>query len=48
MNKDILNLLAESISKKFINTRVTIGPTLKFNIHRVLTNIEIRSDLKIN
>ena len=33
LENDILNLLVESISKKFVNSKVTINPLLKVDIH---------------
>jgi predicted Zn-dependent protease len=33
LNNDILNLLIDSIPKEFVNSKVTINPLLKFNIH---------------
>jgi archaemetzincin len=32
LDNDILNLLVESISKEFVNTKVSINPLLKFDI----------------
>ena len=33
LDSDILNLLVESISKEFVNSKVTINPLLKVDIH---------------
>ena len=33
LDNDILNLLVESISKEFVNSKVTINPLLKVDIH---------------
>ena len=33
LENDILNLLIESISKEFVNSKVTVNPLMKFNIH---------------
>jgi archaemetzincin len=35
-DSDILNLLVESISKEFVNSKVTINPLLKFDIHNFI------------
>ena len=37
IHSDILNLLVESISKEFVNSKVTINPLLKFDIHDFIT-----------
>jgi archaemetzincin len=36
LDSDILNLLVESISKEFVNSKVTINPLLKFDIHNFI------------
>jgi hypothetical protein len=33
LDSDILNLLVESISKEFVNSKVTVNPLLKVDIH---------------
>ena len=33
LDNDILNLLVESISKEFVNSKVTVNPLLKVDIH---------------
>ena len=33
LDNDILNLLVKSISKEFVNSKVTVHPLLKFDIH---------------
>jgi len=33
LENDILNLLIESISKEFVNSKVTVNPLMKYNIH---------------
>ena len=33
LDNDILNLLIESISKEFVNSKVTVNPLMKFDIH---------------
>ena len=33
LENDILNLLIESISKEFVNSKVNVNPILKFDIH---------------
>ena len=33
LDNGILNLLVESISKEFVNSKVTVNPLLKFDIH---------------
>jgi archaemetzincin len=33
LDNDILNLVVESISKEFVNSKVTVTPLLKFDIH---------------
>lgn len=33
LENDILNLLIESISKEFVNSKVTVNPLMKFDIH---------------
>ena len=36
LDSNILNLLVESISKEFVNSKVTINPLLKFDIHNFI------------
>ena len=36
LDNDILNLLVKSISKEFVNSKVTINPLLKFDIHNFI------------
>jgi archaemetzincin len=38
LDNDISNLLAASISKEFANSKVTINPILKFDIHDFIDN----------
>jgi hypothetical protein len=33
LDNDSLNLLVESISKEFVNSKVTVNPLMKFDIH---------------
>ncbi|HSF50243.1 MAG TPA: hypothetical protein VLA74_05720 [Nitrososphaeraceae archaeon] len=35
-DEDILDLFADSISREFTSSNVTIGPTLEFNIHGLI------------
>ena len=33
LDNDILNLLVKSILKEFVNSKVTVNPLMKFDIH---------------
>jgi hypothetical protein len=37
LDNDIFNLLVESISKEFVNFKVTVNPLLKFDIHNFIS-----------
>ena len=37
LDDDFFNLLVESISKEFVNSKVTVNPLLKFDIHNFIS-----------